>query len=346
MRQQSPNNFTEAEQKTAMALSRALYHAFVMNESRGERKEAERLYFRTKELVAARTGRFGIVNNRVFRGPDRLVVPYMVGDTLVAHSVEAGKYQEIMTWRFPSGLIITDDLLKKTLDLDGDVIDLETEIFDLDMGKTVEIRVTRIRDIVELLRRANEATNRNEAVYSLRFLVAQLCSPSFKGFLGTKNLQPEVRNLVSEVVRFLNTPVRRRVPMMSRFLVRNIYGIVVKPTLIDSLWNDAIDLSEQYVRGSNTVKELRRSTHHGLGDRTLRLARCYRVYMDTGDAEDLTRLGVPAPAPADEQARNHPEARRILDRMVENLDKLLGKRATQTMPREFLGRHCERSRCA
>jgi len=318
-----------------VALSRALYHAFVKMESRGERKDAERLYFQTKELVATRTGRFGIVNNRVFRGPDRLVVPYMVGDTLVAHSVEAGNHRELKTWKFSSGRIITDDLLKKTLDLDGDVIDLETEIFDLDMSKTVEIRVTRIRDIMELLRRSNEATNRNEAIYSLRFLVAQLCSPSFKGFLGTKNLQPEVRNLVSEVVRFLNTPVRHRVPMLSRFLVRNISGIVVKPTLIDSLWNDAIDLSEQFVRGSDTAKELRRSTHHGLGDRTRRLARCYRDYLDTGDAEGFARLGLPGPAPADEQARNHPEARRVLDRMVENLEKLLGTTEIITQIRDW-----------
>jgi len=316
--------FTTEEIEALAALNRRLYQAYVLREGDPARQEAQRLYLGAKERVASRLERFGIVNNRIFTGDGALVVPYLAGDHLVVHRIEDGETRGLGSWRIPTGMIITDTLLRARFGFQGEVVDLEKAIFDLDVEQAIEIRISRLRDMGALLARINRITNRNEAVYALRFLVAQLCSPTFKGFLGTKNLQPEVRNLVGELKHFVNTPIARRIPLLVRIVVRNVSGIVVRPGLIDSLWNDAIEVNEKLIRGSDIATEIRRSTHHALGDRTLRLARSYQHYLETGDPEALERLGYPEPSAADEAARRDPRARAVIDRMVEELDRLLG----------------------
>jgi phosphoenolpyruvate synthase/pyruvate phosphate dikinase len=327
--------FTTAEAEKLVALNRALARAYGGGDASGDRREAQELYLDLKARVMRRAGRFGIVNNRIFFGDDRLTVPYLVGDTLVVQRVENGETRTVTTWRFPVGTLITDKRLRDLAGCGGEVIDLEKAVFDLDVEQAVEIRVSRLRDMSALLARVNEITNRNEAVYALRFLVAQLCSPSFKGFLGTKNLQPEVRNLVHELKRFVNTRIARRVPLLVRIIVRNVSGIVVRPGLIDSLWNDAIELSESAVRGSDIANEIRRSTHHALGERTLRLTRAYREYLETGETEPLERQGYPRPSPADAEAREDPAARALVARMVTDLDRLLGTTEVLTQLRDW-----------
>lgn len=316
--------FTAAETAAVADLNRVLHRAYADESADAVVAEAQRLYLSLKARVAARTGRFGIVNNRIFSCDGNLMVPYLAGDTVTIQRAEATGSKTLLLWRFPAGTIITDELLLDMADCRGRVVDLESDIFDLDPEQVVEIRVGRLRDMGELLARINRLNNRNEAVYALRFLVAQLCSPSFRGFLGTKNLQPEVRNLVGELKRFVNTPIARRVPLLVRILVRNVSGIVVKPGLIDSLWSDAIEVNETLVRGSDIATELRRSTHHALGDRTLRMARSYLHYLDSGDTDPLARLGYPEPAAADEAARSDPAVRVVVARMVKDLDRLLG----------------------
>ncbi|MBN2492830.1 MAG: hypothetical protein JXQ29_18420, partial [Planctomycetes bacterium] len=308
------------------ALNRALARAYGEPHDARDRREAQRHYLDMKAWVSRRAGRFGIVNNRIFAEDGRLSVPYLVGDTVVVHRVEGAETHTVAAWRLAPGVLITDQMLRDRAGCAGAVIDLEKAIFDLDVEQAVEIRVARLRDMSALLARVNETTNRNEAVYALRFLVAQLCSPAFKGFLGTKNLQPEVRSLIHELKRFVDSPVARRVPLLVRILVRNVSGVVVRPGLIDSLWNDAIELAETAVRGSDIVNEIRRSTHHALGERTLRLVRAYGTFLETGETAALERLGYPHPAPADHAARADPAARALVGRMTTDLDRLLGTR--------------------
>ncbi|NIP18565.1 MAG: hypothetical protein GWM87_10695, partial [Xanthomonadales bacterium] len=109
----------------------------------------------------------------------------------------------------------------------------------------------------------------------------------------------------------------------SRILVRNISGLVSRPKLIDEVWQDTIDLAEIHVRGSSITNEIRRSTHHAMGRHTLELSRAYRQWLDTGLAAfpDQERE---VPGPQDEAARGDPEVTALLDRIVGNLEQLLG----------------------
>jgi phosphohistidine swiveling domain-containing protein len=321
-----PEDRLTAEEKAMLvALNRVLHTLYTSHDRTGHRQEAQGLYLHVKARVSSQTGRFGVVNNRIFRGDGELIVPYLVGDTLIVHRVKAdGETETLTSWRFPSGTIITDERLFQLVGRSGEVIDLEKEIFDPDFEQAVEIRLTRLRDLGALLARVNQMTRRNEAVYALRFLVAQLCSPSFPGFLGAKNLQPEVRTLVHELKQFVNAPFAREIPILVRFLVRNVSGIVVKPGIIDQLWNDAVEINEVLVRGSDITAEIRRSAHHALGDRTLRLVRAYRSYLEQGHAGELERLGYANLSDADARARNDACVHDLLDRLEQNLEKLLG----------------------
>ncbi|MDH3903991.1 MAG: hypothetical protein OES90_12295, partial [Xanthomonadales bacterium] len=106
-------------------------------------------------------------------------------------------------------------------------------------------------------------------------------------------------------------------------LVRSISGLVSQPKLIDEVWQDTIDLSEVHVRGSAITNEIRRSTHHAMGKHTLKLARAYLQWLETGEAE------FPEPereiaGPADEAARSNPVVSDLVKRIISNLEQLLG----------------------
>ena len=68
------------------------------------------------------------------------------------------------------------------------------------------IQVARLRDLARLLRRLNNCGSRHEAVYLLRFLVARLCSSSYRGMPGAKNLKPEITRVRLELAEFMNGP--------------------------------------------------------------------------------------------------------------------------------------------
>ena len=91
--------------------------------------------------------------------------------------------------------------------------------------------------------------------------------------------------------RLLNGPHGRRLRFVMRVLVRNLSALVLRPNLIDEVWNYSIDLAEVKVRGSAIVNEIRRSCHHALGPRTLRLSRAYLAYLEAGATEPLAELG-------------------------------------------------------
>ena len=95
-----------------------------------------------------------------------------------------------------------------------------------------------------LLKELQRSANYYRAAILLRCLVVRLCGRSFRGFLGAKNLRPEVSQLNTEIINVLNGPFADRLKLPMRILVRNVSGLLLRPNLIDQVWNDAIDLAE------------------------------------------------------------------------------------------------------
>ncbi|MDH3215766.1 MAG: PEP-utilizing enzyme [Candidatus Krumholzibacteria bacterium] len=315
---------TPDEERELAAVNASIYGAYSHEADSVKRDEALSSYVTCKRRIARRTGRFGIANNRMFRHQGEFIVPYVVADRLVVKRVDETGTATIAERSLPTGTIITDGLIKRMADFDGDAVDLEDELFHFGDDRAVPVRVSRIQDMAERLGEITQGANRNEAVYVLRILVARLSVFSFRKYLNAKNLQSEVQHLLKALMGFLNTPRSNRFPFLVRILVRNIAGVVTKPKVIDRLWNDTIDLAEIHVRGSAIVNELRRSTHHAVGRRTLLLANSYVDYLNSGDMEGLSKLGYDAPSPADEKARHEELPKRIVAQIVTDLEYLLG----------------------
>lgn len=326
---------TEEEEKEIEAINREIYRAYQSEANPVVKQEALFRYVSGKLHIVERVGRFGIVNNRIFRDQDKLIIPYMIADTILVQSVTASESTTLFTHPVLSGTIITDDLIKQLARSGGEAIDLEKELFEVTEEEATSVRIGRIGNMADQLRKINHGINRNESVYVLMILAARLSVFSFKKYLSAKNLQSEVQDLLKELVTFLNTPLSNRLSFLVRILVRNIAGVVTKPKLIDRLWNDTIDLAEIYVRGSDIVNEIRRSTHHAVGKRTLLLAGAYRAYLEHGDVEGLSRLGYPDLASADRNARELEKPREIISRIVEDLEELLGSSEVYDRIREW-----------
>jgi len=304
-------------------LDRAL-HAALVPTAEPDIARAVRLYLEAKAQIARLDRPFGLVNNRLFRAAGLLVVPYLVDGAVDLHLIRDGSSAGRFRHRLPPGSVLTDGLMLGFAGATGTPVDLEGPLYLFDPERTPAFEVARIRDAAALLERVNETTNRNQAVFLLRCLTARLCNLSARDFLGAKNLQPEIRELSAQLDRFLNGPLRRRLLLLARLIVRNLSTLVGKPNLIDRLWTDTIDLAERYIPGSDIVNELRRTSHHALGKRTLLIAEAYHAYLADGATEGLSRLGVGAPAPADVAARSRPELVQILQRVVDDLQRLLG----------------------
>ncbi|MBN2318329.1 MAG: hypothetical protein JXR49_04595 [Acidobacteria bacterium] len=330
-----PVLLTPEEEALAAAIDSNLFSAFHMATDRGIRTEALQQYIAVKRVIARRTARFGIANNRIFNTPDKMYIPYLVDKTLVVHSVCDGAAEITFSQAFPQGKIITDDFLFRTAGIEGEPIDLETELFDFEARQAIPVRIARIRDLVEHLRNINASANRSEAIYVLRILVARLSLFSFKKQLNAKNLQSEVYNLFRELIQFINAPLSERAPLLVRILVRDIAAVVTRPKLIDRLWNDTIDLAEIHIRGSAIVNELRRSTHHAMGRHTMKLAQAYMSYLQSGEKEGLAEIGYEETSPADEEARKLERPKLILARIIEDLEQLLGSSETITRINEW-----------
>jgi enolase len=330
-----PDTFTALEEETLRSLNHQLFRAYVESDSRVDTKKMLSSYQQTRADLSQRVGRFGIANNRVFKHDGALYVPYLLGDTMLLHAVQGDTTEVVSIRRFPDGTILTDSLIHELAHAPGIPVDLEGMLFAFDADHASEPRITRIRDVASLLKDVNEASNRNEALHLLRHLVARLCNLSVKTFLGAKNLQPEVNNLNTQLLRFINGWLCQSLPGLTRTVVRNLSSVIGKPNLIDQLWNDTIRLAEVEIRGSAIVNELRRSSHHALGKRTLLLARAYLEYLDSGDTGELVRLGFNTPAEADIDARQRTEPRRIVARVVEDLGRLLGTSETVARIKEW-----------
>jgi hypothetical protein len=315
--------FSVRERQQITALNRALVQAFNEPGGSDEHKNALRVYLRTMTFLGRRYRMFEIANHRVFKAGDALIVPYDAHGELAIYSLQGESERLIRQLRLPHGTLVTDALIAELTGIEGAVVDLEREIYHLEIDDMPAIKVARLRDLAGLLHRLNACGSRHEAVYLLRFLVARLCSSTQRGMPGAKNLRPEIRMVRDELVEFMNGPFAVRLRLPARILVRSISGLVSTPKLIDEVWQDTIDLAEVHVRGSAITNEIRRSTHHAMGKRTLDLSRSYLKWLETGQADfpDAARL---VPGPADEVARSQGGVRELVARIVAGLEQLLG----------------------
>ena len=315
--------FSVQEAEHIANLNRTLVSAYLSEDGHDSNKIILRNYLKTMKFIGRRYRMFEIVNNRFFITRDSLVVPYDAQGRLSLYIAREDSQQLVKQVRLPHGTLITDALVADLAGMKGDVIDLEREIYHLHVDDMPTIQVARLRDLASLLRRLNDCGSRHEAVYLLRFLVARLCSSSYRGMPGAKNLKPEITRVRQELAEFMNGPFADRLRLPTSILVRSISGLVSQPKLIDEVWQDTIDLAEVHVRGSAITNEIRRSTHHAMGKHTLKLARAYLQWLQTGEANfpDPERE---IPGPADEAARSQPEVSDLVGRIISDLEQLLG----------------------
>jgi len=316
-------SFSEQERHHILTLNRALVAAYGPKGREDEHKNTLRCYLQTMTFLGRRYRMFEIANHRIFRNGDTLIVPYDAHGRLSLYLLQEDTEQLATQQRLPHGSLITDKLIAELAGMSGELIDLEREIYHLEVDDMPAIQVTRLRDLARLLRRLNGCGSRHEAVYLLRFLVARLCSSSYRGMPGSKNLRPEIALVRQELAEFMNSPFAYRLRLPTRILVRSISGLVSQPKLIDEVWQDTIDLSEVLVSGSAITNEIRRSTHHAMGKHTLKLARAYLQWLQTGEA-DFPDPGREIPGPADEAARARDDVKQLVARIAADLEQLLG----------------------
>jgi enolase len=311
------------EQAHIEALNDRLIAAYRTGGSQEDHMRALRQYLVTMAFMNKRYRMFEIANHRIFSVGGSLVVPYDIHGRLSIHVLQPGSSQVIRQLRLPHGTLVTDELIFELAGQRGELIDLEREIYHLEVDDTPGIQVSRLRDLARLLRRLNQCGSRHEAVYLLRFLVARLCSSSYRGITGAKNLRPEIIRVRNELIEFMNGPFASRLRLPTRILVRSISGLVSQPKIIDEVWQDTIDLAEIHVRGSAITNEIRRSTHHAMGKQTLELARIYLEWLQTGEAQ-FPDPGRETPTGADVAARSDDKVLELVARIVSNLEQLLG----------------------
>lgn len=321
-------SFSVLEQEHISSLNRALVNAYLTNGGEDKRKTTLRCYLKTMTFLGQRYRMFEIINQRIFyvqKGKEKatLIVPYDAHGKLSIYALRDDSEKLIKQLRLPHGTLVTDALIAELTGFKGDVIDLEREIYHLHIDDMPTIQVARLRDLASVLRRLNDCGSRHEAVYLLRFLVARLCSSSYRGMPGAKNLKSEITRVRLELAEFMNGPFAERLRLPTSILVRSISGLVSQPKLIDEVWQDTIDLAEVFVRGSAITNEIRRSTHHAMGKHTLKLARAYLQWLQTGEAEfpDPERE---MPGAADEAARSNEKVSKLVKRIVSDLEQLLG----------------------
>ncbi len=311
------------EREQIETLNRALLDAWGAGGCEENAPVALRCYLRTRSALSGTYRMFEIANHRVFRTAAGLVVPYDVHGLLIVYELKPGAGRILLQRRFPHGTIFTDESLARLCGFSGEAIDLDRRIYQLDASDMDAVAVHRLRDLAAVLERINHSGSRHEVVYLLRFLVARLCTSAYRSLAGAKNLQPEIFRVRTELLRFLQGPFAARLGLPTRVLVRHISSLVSQPRLIERVWQDTIDLCEVHVRGSSIATEIRRSTHHSLGWRTLDLARAYLQWLQTGEAgfPDPEHM---VPAAADLEAREQPVVIELTERIVAVLQQLLG----------------------
>jgi len=317
-------SLTDAEHREVARLNGNFFSAYQKESSHAAHAEVLKQYVSLRQVINERGVQFGLVNNRLYVGLDHLMIPYLLGKSLLVYRVREGSPDALSTYKVRNGAIITDAYLAQLTGFEGGAVDLESDLYDLNPDRCKPVRVGHVRDMASQLQRMAQSANQAEATYLLRTLVAQTSLLSFKEYLSAKNLQSEVRRLTEQLLGFLNSPLSYQLPFLVRILVRNISGVVSKPKLIDRLWNDTIDLAEVHLTGSDIVNEIRRSTHHAVGKRTLQMVEAYLEYLESGNVDKLIQTGCAEPGPADEEARRKSRPREIVSRIKSDLEELLG----------------------
>jgi enolase len=326
--------FDLQERERIAGLNQALLAAYGAGGSEEAHNAALRCYLETMAFLGRRYPMFEIANHRLFRDGNSLLVAYDAQGRIAVHGVSEEGSQLIAELRLPHGTLITDQRVAQLAGKSGLPIDLELEIYHVEVERMPAIQVSRLRDLAGVLERLNSCGSRHEAVYLLRFLVARFCSTSYRGIASAKNLMPEITRVRNELIAFMNGPFAERLRLPTRILVRSISGMVSRPKLIDEVWQDTIDLAEVQVRGSAIANEIRRSTHHAMGKQTLQLAKAYQGWLQTGQAvfPDPQRE---VPTAADEAARSDDKAMELVSRIVTNLGQLLGTSRVATRIEEW-----------
>jgi enolase len=326
--------FAHHEQERIAALNEALEAAYGPDGTPEARRAALRCYLATRAFLGRRYPMFEIANHRLFRGSGRLLVPYDAHGRLSVYALGSGHQEIIAELRLPHGSLVTDQRVTDLVGEKGSAVDLELEIYHLDVEKMPAIQVSRLRDLALVLEQLNASGSRHEAVYLLRFLVARFCSADYRGIASAKNLVPEITRVRNELVAFMNGPFAERLRLPTRILVRSISGMVSRPRLIDEVWQDTIDLAEVRVRGSAIANEIRRSTHHAMGKQTLALAQAYLDWLRDRQAA-FPNPDREVPTAADEAARADSASVELVNRIVTNLEQLLGTSRVATRIAEW-----------
>jgi len=337
--------FDVQERERLVILDQTLADAYGPGGTGQAHDAALRCYIETISFMGRSYPTFEIANHRLFRAGGKLLVPYDAQGRLSIHAVQDGDTQVVAEVRVPHGTLITDKRVAELAGESGQAIDLEHEIYHLDLDQLPTIQVSRLRDLAVVLERLNSCGGRHEAVYLLRFLVARFCSTDYRGIAGAKNLMPEIARVRNELIAFMNGPFATRLRLPTRILVRSVSGMVSRPKVIDEVWQDTIDLAEVQVQGSAIANEIRRSTHHAMGKQTLSLARAYLTWLETGQAifPDPQRE---IPTAADEAARSDAKALALVRRIVTNLEQLLGTSRVATRINEWCESYsAELARC-
>ncbi len=219
---------TPAQHETLRKVSAALHRSYVLGEDDKERRGALRRFIHVRAEMLKSVRPFEIVNDRVLRDGDRLVIAYLAGDGLLLHFVRDGEVSADHRPLLP-GTIVTDRLIEEITGVHGEIVDFEADLYGYDVDSMPDIRIWRIRDMANLLKELQSSANYYRAAILLRCLVVRLCGRSFRGFLGAKNLRPEVSQLNTEIINVLNGPFADRLKLPMRILVRNVSGVAIAP---------------------------------------------------------------------------------------------------------------------
>jgi hypothetical protein len=172
-------------QEALQQISLALHRSYVLGEDARERCGALRNYIRFRTETMRRVRPFEILNNKIVRDGERMLVAYLAGSGLLTHLVNRGRV-EVEQRRLRRGTIVSDELLASLTGVRGEVIDLEEDLFGYDVESAPEVRVSRIRAPRAAQELDKTAVNRHPSPC----LVAPAGARS-RGFLERQNCCPK-----------------------------------------------------------------------------------------------------------------------------------------------------------
>ena len=126
---------TDSEQQEIDHLCCSLFTVYHDQTDRTARDEVLRLYIALKLRIVNRGFRFGIINNRIFIGSGEVLIPFLLGNTLVVFRSTDEASKLMHAHRVLEGAIITDGLIIELTGFEGKVIDLESDLFELDLTR-------------------------------------------------------------------------------------------------------------------------------------------------------------------------------------------------------------------